>query len=381
MDVTRLVNSMLIDLRSEFNASGFDIRFVGGCVRDMLLGLDPNDIDLHTDANPDEQIAIYENLGIRHIPTGLQHGTVTVVLDGTTYEITSLRRDVETDGRHAVVEYTRNWELDLERRDFTINAMSMSLDGELFDPFGGKTDLQNGIVRFVGDAQKRISEDYLRILRWFRFRGRFERDDNQDLQARVWTKRLAKGLANISRERIWSEIAKIVSGPNGPDLMWEIHELGCAEFCSIGKSSINTFHTKRLHKRTKHPITLMVDLYGVHAVSILTKWKASSAEIKMASALCAMKTNTRSLFECLAVDQQPRDWVIQAAYLRGLDDFDIAVLEDWVIPAFPVTGYDLIALGMKPGPRYGEVMSLMKDKWAKHGFAMNKEKLLSFVEV
>jgi tRNA nucleotidyltransferase/poly(A) polymerase len=112
MDVTRLVNNKLIDLRREFNARGFDLRLVGGCVRDLLLDRVPNDIDLHTDANPDEQIAIYENLGIRHIPTGLPHGTVSVILDETTYEITSLRRDVETDGRHAVTEYVDNGILD-----------------------------------------------------------------------------------------------------------------------------------------------------------------------------------------------------------------------------------------------------------------------------
>ena len=385
MNIDSIVTPELRNLRKAFQYAGYDMRLVGGCVRDTLLGLVPHDIDLHTDATPDEQIAVYEKLGVRYIPTGLQHGTITVVLNGTTYEITSLRTDVDTDGRHATVAYTKDWKVDLERRDFTINSMSMTLDGELFDPFGGKEDLQNGVVKFVGLAENRIREDYLRILRWFRFRGRFERDGNVDLQARVWVKKLASGLEKISRERIWSEISKIVSGTNGPDLMWEIHELGCAEYCNLPRWGINTHFPKYLHTKTKNPITLMVSLYSVFSKHetqhILKNWNASSAEIKMAEFLSTSWTDKKSVFELLGVDNQPREWVIETAYLRDMDDFDIAVLQHWEVPTFPVTGYDLIALGMKPGPKYGEVMTTLKNVWAKHGFDMSKEKLLSFVEV
>jgi len=172
-DPNSILNPALWCLRDAFRAQGFDLKLVGGCVRDLMLGLTPKDVDLHTDATPDECVLIYQAEGVRFEETGLSHGTISVIFDHVAYEITSLRTDTETDGRHAVVSYTRDWHTDLRRRDFRFNAMSMSFEGDILDPFGGQADLEAGVVRFVGDAETRIKEDYLRILRWFRFRGRF----------------------------------------------------------------------------------------------------------------------------------------------------------------------------------------------------------------
>jgi len=234
-------------LRMIFLGHGHDIRFVGGCVRDVLSYKDSKDVDMCTDATPEQQIEIYKNYGYKYVATGLKHGTVTVMIpikdnEGKfeSYEITSLRIDAETDGRHAVVEYSRDWELDLARRDFTMNAMSLTFDGRLIDPFNGYDDLGNDIVRFVGDSEQRIKEDYLRILRWFRFYGRFGEmhsfdlnaanevvfirniEDEEDkkimnLQNKVFDssyqaiKDNLSGLKNISRERIWDELKKTIS--------------------------------------------------------------------------------------------------------------------------------------------------------------------------
>jgi tRNA nucleotidyltransferase/poly(A) polymerase len=167
------LNDDLRQLRKLFQHYGFDLRIVGGAVRDIMCGQTPKDIDLCTNAYPDEAIKIYTDQEIRFEPTGIDHGTISVIMNGETYEITSLRYDTETDGRHAKVTFTRLWYEDLARRDLTINAMSMSFDGVLDDPYGGRDDLQNNVVQFVGDAGARIQEDYLRILRYFRFAGRF----------------------------------------------------------------------------------------------------------------------------------------------------------------------------------------------------------------
>jgi tRNA nucleotidyltransferase (CCA-adding enzyme) len=383
MDVTNLLTPELVELRKLFVASKKDIRFCGGCVRDTLIGIIPKDIDLHTDATPDEQVAIYQFYGIHYIETGLKHGTVTVVLNGETYEITSLRADVSTDGRHAVVEYHTDWERDLSRRDFTFNAMSVDFDGNLMDPFGGEKDLHAGIVKFVGDTAKRIKEDYLRILRWYRFRGRFEKNGNVDPQAIQMVRKFGYGLVKISRERVWMEISKIVGGENAIDLMCEIHEnvaIGCDLPTRI---TIHFFteDTQLIFNRTSHPITRLVALYGKKAADYLAKWKASNDEIKMAISLFEMEVDKVNLFSQLAVHNKPREWVVEVGYLRNMDEFDLCVLQSWEIPIFPVTGYDLIKIGLKPGPQYSDIMYYLKNVWVKNSFDMTKEDLLKFVEM
>ncbi len=157
----------LLRLEKLFTSEGHSLRIVGGAVRDLLLGHSPKDIDMTTECLPDDMLRLLEKEGIRNIPTGLQHGTITAHMDKD-YEITTLRIDKVTDGRHAVVEYTNDWKLDSERRDLTINSMSVCLDGTLYDYFEGQRHLAERRVLFVGDSRKRIKEDYLRILRYFR---------------------------------------------------------------------------------------------------------------------------------------------------------------------------------------------------------------------
>ena len=159
---TNIVNSNIRKLGDIFDDAGYEVRIVGGAVRDIALGKEPKDIDFATDATPDEMIAMLDKAGIKHIPTGIEHGTITAVLNGEPFEITTLRADTETDGRKAKVDFIRNWKDDAQRRDLTYNAMSMDIDGNLYDYFDGMDDLQNKVCKFVGDPAERIKEDYLR---------------------------------------------------------------------------------------------------------------------------------------------------------------------------------------------------------------------------
>jgi hypothetical protein len=358
----------LWDLRDAFRAQGFDIRLVGGTVRDTLLNLTPKDVDLHTDATPDECIQIYNATGVRWEPTGIDHGTITVIFDHVAYEITSLRQDVATDGRRATVAYTRDWVTDLERRDFRFNAMSMSFEGEVLDPFGGQADLQAGRVTFVGDAETRIREDYLRILRWFRFRGRFgSADVESDVDAII---ALASGLTQISRERVWSEIKQILSRPSGADQMWDMMMMGITSWIDLPGSMVCKEYVP--HAQV---VTQMVNLYGYQSLPVLSKWKASTEEITMANFLS--QNQEEDPFKCMAVHGVHRAWAQELALLQHRDAFEVAVLDEWQVPQFPVTGYDLIAAGVKPGPIYSEILAHLKEVWYASGYTMTKQELLT----
>ena len=202
-----------------------DARIVGGAVRDALAGRPVADFDLATPQSPDAVIAALKQAGLKVVPTGLAHGTVTAVLDGRGFEITTLRQDVETDGRHAIVAFTADWKQDASRRDFTINAMSMTRDGRVHDYFGGVADLAAGRVRFVGEPATRIAEDYLRILRFFRFHARFGRvpPDPETLTA---LKAGIPGLARLSVERVWSELRRILGAPDPDEAIGLMFDLG-----------------------------------------------------------------------------------------------------------------------------------------------------------
>lgn len=369
-----LLTPKLINLREQFVKRGFDLRLVGGCVRDLMANIEPKDVDLCTDANPSEQLEIYNAAGVRFIETGLQHGTITVVLDDITYEITSLRTDVETDGRHAIVEYTTDWILDLERRDFTINAMSMTFDGTLIDPFNGLADLRAGLVKFVGNAQTRIEEDYLRILRWFRFRGRVGMDMSYDAQRTIAKSSI--GLEDISRERVWSEVRKIIAGQYGSLLMSEMHQMGVARHIDLPVEVCHFTDANEVQEFTSNPVTLLVAMYGEIAVDILTTWKASRHEIDLASHLYWAYNGNISPFMAMALLKWPREHALELAALLKLDAFERSVLTEIQIPVFPVGGADLIKLGLQPGPNFSLIITQLKSVWADNNYTPTKEELL-----
>ncbi|MCC6779392.1 MAG: CCA tRNA nucleotidyltransferase [Hyphomicrobiales bacterium] len=215
-------------LLAVLDCDGEEARVVGGAVRNALIGVPPGDIDVATTALPQEVIRRVEAAGLKAVPTGLAHGTITVVADGEPYEITTLREDVETFGRHATVSFGRNWRRDAERRDFTMNGLSVSRDGTVYDYVGGLTDIAQRRVRFIGDAGTRIAEDYLRILRFFRFHAVYGEGppDLAGLHACIAGR---AGLAQLSRERIRMELMKLLLGKHAVPMLAAMSEAGLVE--------------------------------------------------------------------------------------------------------------------------------------------------------
>ncbi len=204
---------------------GIETRAVGGAVRNTLLGLAVTEIDLATTAVPEEVMALAAKAGLKAVPTGIDHGTVTLVASGVPFEVTTLRRDVETFGRHARIAYTKDWKEDARRRDFTLNALYADRDGQVFDPLGGYADLRAGQVRFIGDAEERIKEDYLRILRFFRVHAYYGKGplDPAGLAAAV---RLRGGLDQLSAERVGAELRRILIAPQAAGAVKALYDYG-----------------------------------------------------------------------------------------------------------------------------------------------------------
>ena len=204
----KIIFSFLNEIGEESKA-----RFVGGCVRKVLCGDNVDDIDLATSIEPKEVKKRLARNNIKVIDTGISHGTVTAILNKKKFEITTLRKDISTDGRHANVEFTSNWEQDASRRDFTINAIYADIEGRIFDPLNGISDLQNGIIKFIGSPKERIQEDYLRILRYFRFFVQYSKTDYDQKIIRT-IKQYINGINKISNERIFDELKKIITLKN-----------------------------------------------------------------------------------------------------------------------------------------------------------------------
>ena len=363
----------LFSLRAVYRSKGRDLRLVGGCVRDMLLGETFKDIDLHTDATPAEQVEVYQQAGVAYYDTGAQHGTYTVVMDGVAYEITSLREDISTDGRHAEVAFTRDWTVDLARRDLTINAMSMSLEGLLEDPFGGEADLKAGRVRFVGRASDRVQEDYLRILRFLRFHGRYGRGPYDDeAQAAILAHK--GGLKTISSERIWQELSKIMVHDSGPMMMRAIDFMGI-DVRMAGTRVHPLFDA--VHARTREPATLMVALLGDRAIDTGQRLRWSGADLSLARFLVeTFRPFTTENYQRLVVlNRKPLGWVIELARLKG--DMNAAeALWRWDIPVCPVTGSDLIERGLRTGPGLGGVLDTIRRRWVDSGYTLTADELM-----
>jgi hypothetical protein len=392
-------------LRAAFLRHDRDIRVVGGCVRDILLGNVPADIDLCTNATPDEQHSIYEAEGIHHIDTGLHHGTYTVVIsengdyfskqDGPkiVLEITSLRIDTNHDGRHADVIYTHDWLRDLSRRDLTINAMALTFDDELIDPHHGAEDLKNHRVVFVGNTRERIREDYLRILRWFRFSARYADGIlNQDVCAALAEEDIQAGLKKISRERIWSEMAKIVSGPHGPAMVIAILDLGLDRYMDLpnGRSSTVWNATRNAvwrllmaHDHTHNPVSLMAAFCGnVDIVGDLARdWKWSVDERHQGKQVCNLMYKFEYMlkdYKRFAVLGSYKPWLSEALRVgqktKWADELDA-----WSIPVLPVAGADIVAMGVAPGPEVGKLHRLMRDRWIESNYTMSKADCLALL--
>jgi tRNA nucleotidyltransferase/poly(A) polymerase len=368
------IPAALADLARVYADAGHEIWLVGGCVRDHVAGRPCKDVDLATSATPDEQVALCDGSGHRWFGTGLSHGTITVLAGGEPYEITTFRTDVETDGRHAVVEWTRSLETDLARRDLTINAVAMSLDGRIVDPFGGLDDLANGRVRFVGDAGTRIAEDHLRILRWFRFLGRFG-NGTPDPVSLTAIRDGAVSLARISVERVWAEMSKIVVGPHAASLVHHMHHAGV--LAALGVQQGDAARLARAVHCT--PAAALAAWQGDAAPGLLDRWHASNDEIAEAAFFAErLSTYGEDAARVDLVADADRRQVLDILRMNG-DVNAVVALRHWEIPVFPVQGRDLVAAGMKPGPELGAALRSLRGIWTRSGWTVGRDELVAAI--
>lgn len=357
---------------------GHAARLVGGAVRDLARGEIPKDMDIATDALPEQVMAIARTQGLRVVETGLKHGTVTVMVDRRPYEVTTLRKDVETDGRHARVEYVSDFKVDAARRDFTMNAMSASPDGQVFDYFRGLDDLKSGIVRFVGNADDRIAEDYLRILRFFRFRARFGAPGVEGDIAAV--ARGKHGLARISPERIWSEVSRIAVLPGGMGEIQAMHASGVSEAIGFNIDPLMLLNAGRVAIFGGRPGTVVGTLCrGSSAAERLAEaWKLSNAEAEDAAVAAAVVQDA---------EQSPGYWIGLVAdgiapdriapVLMATGRLEAGMALKGSIPSFPLRGKDLLEAGFEPGPSVGEALAAARAEWKASDFKATREDLLA----
>jgi poly(A) polymerase len=358
------------DLKHLIAAMGAgNARYVGGAVRDTLLGLEVKDIDLATTIEPRKVMRLLENASIRAIPTGIDHGTVTALLSDGPVEITTLRHDVSTDGRRATVAFAKDWQDDAARRDFTINALYADpASGELFDYFGGLDDLKTRKVRFIGDARERIREDHLRILRYFRFQARFG-SQPADMESEQCCAELAATLKALSRERIGMETMNLLSLPGPAPTVARMAELGVLAVILPEADPVALAALVAQELRQDVPpdplrrLAAMLPADPDLVAQVAARFRLSGAQKKRlvnAARRDSTPGDARALAYRLGMEQ-----ALDRLLLAGADT---APLKDWAIPTFPLKGGDIVARGIKAGPQVARTLCEIEDRWVAEGF-------------
>jgi poly(A) polymerase len=382
---------------------GAELRFVGGCVRDAVLGRPIGDVDIATPEPPDLVIERLTAAGLKAVPTGIAHGTVTAVAGGKAFEITTLRRDVETFGRHARIAFTDDWQEDAARRDFTFNALSCRPDGVLFDYFGGLEDLAAGRVRFVGDARQRIAEDRLRLLRFFRFLAWYGRagPDPEGLKA---ASEAAPELALLSGERIQAEMLKLLAAPNPTPTLRLMAQRGVLGHAIPAEGKIERLQKlleiESLAGLTPDPIRRLGALLQPDADGILRlaeRWRLSNAARDRLLAVAAPgpkpdpalsdREQRVLLYRMSSVSWADRVLIAWAeALIAGRnEDADrwlrlLTLPIRWPVPVLPLKGRDLRAVGLKPGPQIGELLAALEAWWIDQDFRPDRQACLDWVK-
>ena len=373
-------------------AEGDAARFVGGCVRDALVGRPIRDIDIATPLSPQRVTELLHKAGLKAVPTGIDHGTVTAVADKTGVEVTTLRRDVETDGRHAKVEFTDDWQADAARRDLTMNALSADATGKVHDYFGGLDDLAAGRVRFVGDPKQRIVEDYLRLLRFFRFHADYARG-GFDAPAVAAAKELAPNLKSLSGERLRQETLRLLTARRGPEVWGEMLNLGIVHHYLPWATSLDRMRAaaqlEEAYGLTPDPILRLSALTMTGCGrEVAEQLKLSRAEGDRLIALDA----PRDPFDASspeAVRRQIYAWGNDGARDRLLLDWPdrldqaagsaaLAIVKSWPRPRFPIKGADIVKLGVAEGPRIGEILERVESWWIERDFSPDRAACLVF---
>lgn len=400
-----LTDTNLQKLLAVLNADGEEARIAGGAVRNALLGKAVADVDIATTTLPEETARRARAAGFKAVPTGAEHGTITVVASGKPFEVTTLRADIETDGRRAKVRFGRDWKADAERRDFTINALYADADGRVVDLVGGIADLESRTLRFIGDPEARIREDFLRILRFFRFFAWYGagRPDAEGLKACA---RLKEGLDQLSAERVWSELKKLLSAPDPSRALLWMRQSGVLTriLPESEKWGIDAIHALASTEAglgwPADPLLRLEAIVPPDAMRMLKlgeRLKMSKAETERltqwASASAPAPTLTEGTLAKMLYRGEPGGTIdrlklsLASARGRAVQD-DQAMIEaggysrllgfaeKWRRPEFPVTGNDLAEIGIAKGPKVGEVLRELENAWVESGFALERGALI-----
>ena len=395
-----LRDAPLRDVLAALDGDGEEARIVGGAVRNALLGEPHGDIDIATTALPREVIRRVEAAGFKAVPTGVEHGTVTIVAAGQPFEVTTLREDVETFGRHATVVFGRDWKRDAERRDFTINALSLSRDGTVHDYVGGFADIEARRVRFIGDAARRIAEDYLRILRFFRFHAAYGEGtpDPEGLAACIEGR---AGLEQLSRERVRTEMVKLLVAKHAVPTLALMTEMGLLEQVLGGVPLLASYANMTKLEAALALAADPVRRLGALAVSVIEDAERLRERLRLTNAeyerLASMADGWRQI---------STSWSEHAArvllYRLGSARFTDRVLlawtrapqgaadptwhalatlpERWSAPAFPLKAADFIARGVPKGPRLGAALAAAEEAWIAAGFPVDAPAVVAIAD-
>ena len=383
--------------------AGEETRLVGGAVRDLLLGLAPGDFDLATTLSPARVIACAHKAGVNVAPTGLAHGTVTLIIEGAPIETTTLRQDIATDGRHATVAFGRDFAADARRRDFTINALSADCDGVVHDSVGGLDDLAQRRVRFVGQARARIREDFLRSLRFFRFSARYGegRLDAEGFRAAVQER---AGLRQLSRERVRAELLKLLVAPRAPEIVGELCDAGLLSDLIAGAPDGGRLQRlARIEAQRDSPADGLLRLAALALVTrddaqrLGERLRLSKAETSRLDNAAAILEITHNLREAppladlrVLLFQHGRVAALDALALMQADigplhdgrNFASAArfLKDAPDLALPFTGADIVARGISQGQRVGAVLKKLQALWIRAGFPKAPNRLANLLD-
>lgn len=336
--------------------------FVGGCVRDALMARNGGDIDIATHLTPQDVQEKLKAAGIRSIPSGIDHGTITAIVDAKTFEVTTLRKDVATDGRRAVVAFTRDWAEDAARRDFTVNALYADDKGNIYDPLGqGIADLDARRLRFVGEARARIAEDYLRVLRYFRFAAQFgwTLNDLNELEA---CRAAAPYISKLSRERVTHEVLRILAAANFLSILSLMHAY------DILPDLMDDYDAEVMERlASENMLTRLSLLHDVEKHLALSNEQKKHVRLVRDEAASLQDDQEKTVKRLIYDQGNDMAYEIYALWCALNKKEPQAALIDtlrhWHAPVFPVTGEDLIAQGYQPGPELGQKLKELEAEW------------------
>jgi len=359
--------------------AGYQAWFVGGCVRNTLLQQPVSDIDITTDARPETVLDLARDAGLRSVPTGMAHGTVTLVCAGVPYEVTTMRRDVETDGRHAVVAYAETIEEDAHRRDFTMNAIYAKPDGQLHDPLGGLADLAARRVRFIDDPDQRISEDFLRILRFFRFHAWYgDPATGPDPDALASIGNHVEGLDTLSRERIGAEMRKLLAAPDPAPAIATMRTLGVLAHVLPGAEDSALAPLVHLEHETGSTPDAMRRLAAIGGDDPKNMLRLSRAELRTFAQLreaVGIPDMAAALGYRHGADRARDILLLRAAMLQTpFDPSELAAVERGANARFPVKAADLVPAFK--GAELGRKLKELEQRWIESEFRLTREDLV-----